>query len=136
MNSICCGTIALARTPDLLHPHNEGGIKGVARFAQNALCRLPDLSQIIDNFDLARAATQLIFCTFPVCECQTELGHNKIGGGYARVPPRATGRRLATERRHRTVGPMIFTAEYSAQRAHSEAVVGAMTILDARNEFR
>jgi hypothetical protein len=118
MNVVCSGAIALARAPHLLHSRDQRGIKGAARSAENALRRLPDLSQIIDNVGSAGAAAQLIFCAFPVRERQTELGQDKIEGGYARQSPRATGRRLASEKRLRTVRPMIFIAENSAQSAH------------------
>jgi hypothetical protein len=79
---------------------------------------LPNLSQTIDNVGSAGAATQLIFCAFPVRERQTELGQHKVSGGYAHQSPRAAGRRLASEKRLRTVRPMIFAAENSAQSAH------------------
>jgi hypothetical protein len=84
---------------------------------------LPDLSQIIDNFSSASAAAQLIFCAFPVGERQTELGQHTVGRADARESPRTTGRRLAKEKRHWAVGPMIFTAEDAAQSAHAETVV-------------
>jgi hypothetical protein len=118
MNVVCSGAITLICAPDLLHSRDHRKIKRIARSAQNALCRLPDLSQIIDNLGPACAATELILCTFPVCERKTELGQDKIGGAYACEAPRAMGRLIASEKRYWTVGPMIFAAENSAQSAH------------------
>ena len=79
---------------------------------------LPKMRRIIDNLGPACAATELILCTFPVCERKTELGQDKIGGAHACEAPRAMGRLIASEKRYWTVGPMIFAAENSAQSAH------------------
>jgi hypothetical protein len=135
MNLVCSCTIALARAPDLLDPRDQRRIKRVARSAQNALCRLPDLSQIIDNFGSTGAAAQLKFCTFPVREAKTELAQDKIGGAYARKSPRTTGRRLAREKGSWTVGPMIFTAENSAQGAHIRSRRGCDSDFAARTAW-
>jgi hypothetical protein len=111
-------------------------IKRVARSAQNALRRLPDLSQIIDNLGSACAATELIFRTFPVCERKTELGQDKIGSAHACKAARAMGRLLAGEERCGIVGPMVFAAKNSAQSAHAGRRRGCDCDLDARSKFQ
>src|SRR6516164_10845633 len=111
MDVVCSGTITSTCEPDLLHSRDHRKIERVARSAQNALRRLPDLSQIIDNLGSACAATELIFRTFPVCERKTELGQDKIGSAHACKAARAMGRLLAAEERCRIVGPMVFAAK-------------------------